>query len=240
MAELKHDLLKNKLKDVKDSDLISGSALRESTKIVESKPRATPVIKKVVIKEALPKIDLEEMGCRRWNHEIKTKASIFTDSMMGQLLSTITCLTCKHKSFTFEPFYALELPIPEKPKATLKECFQEYCNEEEVTCNIWVCPNCKEKRKAKKSLQIWRLPPILFLCFKRFRHSTEESKRNDCLVNVNLIGEDLSFLVAHNTPAKLRSVAKIYQPFAFIVELSQQAPQRVVDEWPLHMLGEEQ
>lgn len=236
LAELNHDLLKNNMKE--NTFQIIDSA-RDSKRSMEpsSKVKVKPAIKKVVVTEIPVKVDLEELGCKKWNHEIKTKSSIFTDAMMGQLLSTICCKTCKYKSYTFEPFYLLELPIPEKPKATLKDCFLEYCKEEEVNCNLWVCPRCKEKRKASKSLQIWRLPPILFIAFKRFKQIGDESKRNECLVNVNIIGEDLGFLVSHNTPGKLRSQAKIYQAFSFIVGFDDIASQGVFDERSLHLLS---
>jgi hypothetical protein len=236
MAELEHDLLKNNMKEQRQT-VVGASKL--PTALVLSKPKMKPTIKKVVVTENQPKVDLEELGCKKWIHEIRTKSSIFTDTLLGQLLSTVVCMTCKFKSYTFEPFYSLELPVPDKPKASLKECFQEYCKEEEIGGSLWICQNCKEKRKAKKSLQIWRLPPILFIAFKRFKQSAEGCKRNDCLVNVSLIGEDLGFLASSSVPPKLRSLPKIYQPFAFIVDSTNPAPQGIDDEGPLHLLREE-
>lgn len=197
--------------------------MKSSSTVAPQKPKITtkPLqIKKVVMSVKPPKVDLEELGCKKWDEEIKRSSSIFNDTLMGQLLSTITCSTCKYKSHTFEPYFVLELPLPNKPKATLKDCFMEYSKEEEVDCNLWLCPKCNQRRKAVKSLQIWRLPPVLILCFKRFKNSNEDIIRNDCLVNINMIGEDIGYALAHlSSPTKGKSPAKIYEPFAFIVAL---------------------
>jgi ubiquitin C-terminal hydrolase len=163
------------------------------------------------------KVDLEELGCKKWDEEIKRTSSIFNDTLMGQLLSTITCSVCKYKSHTFEPYFILELPLPNKPKATLKDCFIEYSKEEDVDCNLWECPQCNQRPKAKKSLQIWRLAPVLILCFKRFKNSHDDIKRNDCLVKINMTSEDVGFTLAHLGLSKGKSQSRVYEPFSFIV-----------------------
>lgn len=206
-------MLKNNLKDPWTKE----DCMKESKASTALKNSSKYSIKKVVMPHKQPPVDLEALGCKKWDEEIKRKSSIFNDTLMGQLLSTILCKTCKHKSHTFEPFYILELPIPTKNKATLKDCFVEFSKEEEVDCNLWICPQCCQPRKAKKSLQIWRLPPVLVICFKRFINNKDEVKRNEALVTVDLVGEDLGHTVAHSKSPIVKMQSKIYQPFAFIV-----------------------
>ena len=202
------------------------------------------VTKKVIVKEAVsisqPKASLEELGCRKWKEDIDHQTSVFTDTLMGQLLSTIQCRTCSFKSQTFESFCMLELPVPKKTKVTLKQCFQEYCKQETLDAEEWNCPKCNKKRQADKSLKLWRIPPVLVLYFKRFKEEDGMTKKNECLVTVNLAGENLEYALAEGAAAGLpRDQGLEYQPFGFIVDSPHAAPHRVADERPLHLLGQE-
>lgn len=235
-VEIAHDVLANNrhmLMWGKEDDPLYLS--RDTAQTVKT-PKPSPT-KKVIVTEKQPKIDLEELGCKKWHEEIKRKSSIFNDTLMGQLLSTITCSLCKHTSNTFEPFFALELPLPNKPKATLKDCFSELCKEELVDGAF--CQQCKKSGKMKKNLQIWRLPPILVINFKRFKHKGDEIIRNDCLVNVNLVGEDLGYTLAHLSASKVKKQVKVYQPFSFIVVYVYEASHRELIKWPLYLFCEE-
>lgn len=48
-----------------------------------------------------------------WANEVRKNASFFYALFMGQLKSTLICSECKTKKIKFEPFSALEIPIPE-------------------------------------------------------------------------------------------------------------------------------
>ena len=48
-----------------------------------------------------------------WANNIRKNASYFYALFMGQLKSTLICAECNTKKIKFEPFSALELPIPE-------------------------------------------------------------------------------------------------------------------------------
>lgn len=178
-------------------------------------PSKTP--RKVVVQEAEhagPKLTLEEMGCNQWKEAVEFQNSVFTDTLMGQLLSTITCKGCSHVSHTFESFFVLELPLPKKEKATLRECLESYCKQEDLS-DGWNCPRCKMRRQASKSLNIWRLPPIIAVCFKRFGDHTA---KNDCLVSVSLTGEDLKPALSPACGGQsARNIQTVYEPFTFVV-----------------------
>ncbi|XP_007570431.1 ubiquitin carboxyl-terminal hydrolase 49 [Poecilia latipinna] len=114
----------------------------------------------------------------------------------GQLLSQVTCLSCKHKSNTVEPFWDLSLEFPERyhsrnkgPGATayqrscsLIEMLSKFTEMEALEGNIYACNHCNKRRRksshkplvlseARKQLLIYRLPQVLRLHLKRFRWS---------------------------------------------------------------------
>ncbi|KTF74301.1 hypothetical protein cypCar_00044724 [Cyprinus carpio] len=113
----------------------------------------------------------------------------------GQLLSQVTCLSCKHKSNTVEPFWDLSLEFPnryhrmEKPRAaacqqscSLSEMLAKFTETEALEGCIYACNFCNRKRRksshkplslseACKQLLICRLPQVLRLHLKRFRWS---------------------------------------------------------------------
>lgn len=43
---------------------------------------------------------------------LSTFILLVVDLFLGQLMSTLECMSCGHKSTTFDPFWDLSLPIP--------------------------------------------------------------------------------------------------------------------------------
>ncbi|XP_053723993.1 ubiquitin carboxyl-terminal hydrolase 49 [Synchiropus splendidus] len=114
----------------------------------------------------------------------------------GQLLSQVTCLSCKHKSNTVEPFWDLSLEFPERyhssdkssgsaayqRSCTLTEMLSKFTEMEALEGRIYACNHCNKRRRktshkplvlseARKQLLIYRLPQVLRLHLKRFRWS---------------------------------------------------------------------
>lgn len=114
----------------------------------------------------------------------------------GQLLSQVTCLACKHKSNTVEPFWDLSLEFPERyhsmekgsssvayhHSCTLTEMLAKFTETEALEGSIYACNHCNRRRRktshkplvlseACKQLLIYRLPQVLRLHLKRFRWS---------------------------------------------------------------------
>ncbi|XP_063072001.1 ubiquitin carboxyl-terminal hydrolase 49 [Engraulis encrasicolus] len=113
----------------------------------------------------------------------------------GQLLSQVTCLSCKHKSNTVEPFWDLSLEFPERyhsgqkasgslglKSCSLTEMLAKFTETEALEGRIYACNHCNKKRRksshkplilteACKQLLIYRLPQVLRLHLKRFRWS---------------------------------------------------------------------
>uniref|UniRef100_UPI00358DDFF4 ubiquitin carboxyl-terminal hydrolase 8-like isoform X2 n=1 Tax=Myxine glutinosa TaxID=7769 RepID=UPI00358DDFF4 len=105
-----------------------------------------------------------------WEAHSKLNASVVVDLFHGQFKSTLQCASCKKKSHTFEAFACLSLPIPSgNNKYTLEDCLRQFSQTELLTgSNRCQCSKCKCNRDHEKTLEIWKLPPILVIHLKRF------------------------------------------------------------------------
>ena len=57
--------------------------------------------------------------------------SKIVDIFVGQLKSTLRCTHCGHCSVTFDPFWDLSLPIPQKVgPVRLQQCLESFTREE--------------------------------------------------------------------------------------------------------------
>ena len=72
---------------------------------------------------------------------------------------------------------------PEENVITLKKCFELFTKEEDLSeGDEWYCPKCKEHVLAKKKMEIYYLPKILIICFKRFTRHKYYWERNNELI----------------------------------------------------------
>lgn len=146
-------------------------------------------------------LDTEGSKCRIVIPITKRKLSkkvlkVLNTIFHGQLLSQVTCLSCKHKSNTIEPFWDLSLEFPERyhsiekgsgstayqRSCTLTEMLSKFTEMEALEGSIYACNHCNKRRRktshkplvlseAQKQLLIYRLPQVLRLHLKRFRWS---------------------------------------------------------------------
>ncbi|KAM7537552.1 hypothetical protein Aperf_G00000060835 [Anoplocephala perfoliata] len=65
-----------------------------------------------------------------WQRYKRLDDSPIADLFMGQLMSTLECLECGHKSTTFDPFWDLSLPIPPMSKVDIEDCFNHFTSNE--------------------------------------------------------------------------------------------------------------
>lgn len=70
--------------------------------------------------------------------------SKIVDHFVGQLKSTLKCTYCGHCSVTFDPFWDLSLPIPQRTgPLRLSQCLDAFTREEtldgdEKPVSIWI------------------------------------------------------------------------------------------------------
>eukprot|EP00184_Porphyridium_aerugineum_P008474 CAMPEP_0184692250 /NCGR_PEP_ID=MMETSP0313-20130426/804_1 /TAXON_ID=2792 /ORGANISM="Porphyridium aerugineum, Strain SAG 1380-2" /LENGTH=1268 /DNA_ID=CAMNT_0027150069 /DNA_START=258 /DNA_END=4064 /DNA_ORIENTATION=- len=80
-----------------------------------------------------------------------------------------------------------------KDSVSLHDCLDLW-GETEVLSedNMWFCSQCKEHKRASKSLLLWRAPEILIVHLKRFSYTTWNRNKLDTLVDFPLEHLDIS------------------------------------------------
>jgi ubiquitin carboxyl-terminal hydrolase 8 len=101
-------------------------------------------------------------------------------------------------SMTPEPFFIINLPIPENNKSpTLLDCFDLYTADEILDGdNCVLNEKIGKKEAARKNLMFWSLPSILVIDIKRFNIS---NRKNQILVDFPINNLDLSkYVIGYN------------------------------------------
>ena len=168
--------------------------------------------------------DEERVAAEAWGNYLKRDRSVIVDLFQGQLKSTVTCSECGCKSAKFETFMYLSLPVPSDSSSdssssstiTIDACLREFMKAEELDAdNLWRCPQCKDFRSATKQFELWKLPPIVLVHFKRFRAGARgrHSKREDA-IHTPLEGLDLSQYVSSAHASASEASTSTYQLYA--------------------------
>eukprot|EP00794_Sanderia_malayensis_P019517 gene19517-21447_t len=126
-----------------------------------------------------------------WKDYTKNNDSIVVDLFQGQFRSTVSCKTCLKKSITFDVFSCLPLQLTSKSSCSLQECIRSFTRPELIGGhNSWKCSNCKVYREATKTIEIWKLPPVIIIQLKRF--SSDGIWHNKLQTNVNFSINDFN------------------------------------------------
>jgi ubiquitin carboxyl-terminal hydrolase 8 len=96
-----------------------------------------------------------------------------------------------------EPYFILNLPIPEKKSITLLDCFDKYIEDELLEGeNSWYNENTKQKEDVFKRTMFWSFPTILVIDLKRFKNSNVKLQN---LIYFPIEDLDLSsYLIGYN------------------------------------------
>ena len=132
------------------------------------------------------------VGCYKMMQNMYSKEySEILQMFYGIHVSTINDLAGKQLSMSPEPFFMIDLPIPNNTEnIDLYDCFNEYVKSEELSGeNAWFNEETDAKQDVKKQLLFWSLPNIMVLTLKRF---TNANKKNNKIVNFPLDNLDLS------------------------------------------------
>lgn len=98
--------------------------LHEDVNRVTSKP--TPITTEID-----EKLSDTEKSAESWQRYLRMDNSKIVDIFVGQLKSTLRCTHCGHCSVTFDPFWDLSLPIPQKSgPVRLSQCLEYFTREE--------------------------------------------------------------------------------------------------------------
>lgn len=73
----------------------------------------------------------DDKAAESWRRYLRMDNSKIVDIFVGQLKSTLRCTHCGHCSVTFDPFWDLSLPIPQKAgPVKLSQCLEYFTREE--------------------------------------------------------------------------------------------------------------
>ena len=120
-----------------------------------------------------------DTAARWWAVHRGRNDSAIMDIFCGQLKSCVSCLKCGHTSKVFDPFMDLSLNVPAPGSSiggaasiSLVDCLNRFIKEETLTgSERFYCSHCKKHQDSTKKLEVWRLPLVLVLHFKRFAYS---------------------------------------------------------------------
>ncbi len=113
-----------------------------------------------------------------WFNYHKKEYSEMIELFYGQIMNQIKCsnIECKKIHHSFDYFSMLELEIPKnKENISLNDCINSYFSSFYLNSNEekeWKCDKCNLYEKNKKVAKIWKMPPILFICIKRFEYNS--------------------------------------------------------------------
>lgn len=161
------------------------------------------------------KTALEMASLKSYKEFLQSGSSVVCDTNLGQLLHKVHCADCGFYMVHFKQFFCLEIPLPEDHETVkLHTIFKQMSVPKEVVGKTLDCPTCKSSRKMLSSTELYKLPLVLYVCFRRF---VEGKPKNPTLVEVELGGEEFSDVETGVIEASPQSSKKIYKPFFYIV-----------------------
>ncbi|KAJ8917365.1 hypothetical protein NQ315_002389 [Exocentrus adspersus] len=167
--------------------------LHEDVNRVTEKP-------KPILTEIDEKLSDHEKAQESWQRYLRMDNSKIVDHFVGQLKSTLKCTYCGHCSVTFDPFWDLSLPIPQRTgQLRLSQCLDSFTREETLDGDEKpTCSKCKERRKCTKSFSIQKFPKILVIHLKRFSPTERFRGKLNVTVDFPIEGLDMSNYAADN------------------------------------------
>lgn len=77
-------------------------------------------------------------------------------------------MLCSYKSIRFEAFAMISVPIPPVRQCSLDDCLDLFGEFEHLRGEErYECSKCKRLSEKKRCLEIWELPKIFIVHFKR-------------------------------------------------------------------------
>tara|TARA_B000000609_G_C24165240_1_gene346450 strand:- start:709 stop:1773 length:1065 start_codon:yes stop_codon:yes gene_type:complete len=133
-----------------------------------------------------------EMMINMYSKEYSEILKIFYGIHVSQIVSS----NGEVLSNSPEPYFVLDLPIPQKKEneITIIDCLEEYMKAEKLEGdNAWYNEKTKKKEDVNKGLVFFSFPDVLVICFKRFNYINYTTQRKDnTLIKFPLYDLDLS------------------------------------------------
>lgn len=88
----------------------------------------------------------------------------------GQLQSSVACGSCGSVTNTVDPFVDLSLEVHNLSDRSLYDCLDQFTHNEALDVK-YKCQSCLKEAKAHRSLRLKKIPPVLSILLKRFKHN---------------------------------------------------------------------
>ncbi|XP_018318666.1 ubiquitin carboxyl-terminal hydrolase 24 isoform X2 [Agrilus planipennis] len=152
------------------------------------------------------KLSDSEKSAESWRRYLRMDNSKIVDIFVGQLKSTLRCTHCGHCSVTFDPFWDLSLPIPQRAgPLRLQQCLECFTREETLDGDEKpTCSKCKERRKCTKSFSIQKFPKILVIHLKRFSPTERYRGKLSLTIDFPIEGLDMQNYAADGSNGDCR------------------------------------
>ena len=150
-----------------------------------------------------------EISADWWEYYNLRHQSLPWQLFAGQLKTSVVCSSCGTTHRAFDPFQDLQLPLSSNGSSSsggvmsmftggrgeavpLQRCLQEFGAEERLSGeNAYYCSKCKVHTTCTKTMELFRLPPVLVLQLKRFGGSSWRRTKVSTPVSFPVTGLDL-------------------------------------------------
>jgi len=106
-----------------------------------------------------------EMMKTMYSKEYSEMLDIFYGIHVSQIVQNNKVVSIKP-----EPYFIVDLQMPEKGGSTIHDCFKRYCEGEKLEGeNGWFNEKTKNIENAERKIVFWSLPKVLVIDLKRFR-----------------------------------------------------------------------
>lgn len=147
-----------------------------------------------------------------WWDKTGKEYSQLVEMFYGQSITQVICGNCDELTHNYEIYCNLSLPLHGDINTCLKKYFEDvYLNGGGENDIEWRCDRCKQKCKSRKTVKLWRNPPIMIVSLKRF---TYDLKKNESKVAMPL-ELDMSPYTISNDPSKYKLVSMAYHSGCF-------------------------
>jgi ubiquitin C-terminal hydrolase len=155
------------------------------------------------IKNEIDKIEHDSLII--WRNEFKKSYSYIIQEIYGQFIAVTKCNLCKYKSYKYDVFNHISLPITDECN-DIYDCFDIFTKQEVLDDdNKLKCDSCNEFSNAHKYLSIWRTSNTLLISFKRF-----DMYGNKINKHINFPTTNLNLQKYINGYSKHQSVYNLY------------------------------
>lgn len=118
--------------------------------------------------------------------------SPLVDVVVGQMCSKIVCTICQNKSYCWDPFWDLSLPLERgRHSCKLSDVVQDFIAKETLDSDERpICSNCKIATRSTKQINLCRLPKLMILHLKKFTNDGYKLTSPEVLIDNMLTFND--------------------------------------------------